>query len=113
MVTFFLYFWSCSERSLMSGLSCSVGFFAETARKGTVVSRANSIGSTSASSVPNTGIMFVTEGGVTSLTVVRVNLSYILDCDVHVHVLACALLGMTQSCQIETLPVSILSDYVE
>ncbi|XP_029615898.1 max-like protein X isoform X1 [Salmo trutta] len=29
-------------------------FFAETARKGTVVSRANSIGSTSASSVPNT-----------------------------------------------------------
>lgn len=36
-------------------LSCFVGFFAETARKGTVVSRANSIGSTSASSVPNTG----------------------------------------------------------
>ncbi|CAB1341731.1 unnamed protein product, partial [Coregonus sp. 'balchen'] len=29
-------------------------FFAENARKGTVVSRANSIGSTSASSVPNT-----------------------------------------------------------
>ncbi|XP_029913932.1 max-like protein X isoform X3 [Myripristis murdjan] len=29
-------------------------FFAETAKKGTVVSRANSIGSTSASSVPNT-----------------------------------------------------------
>ncbi|KAK9534682.1 hypothetical protein VZT92_007112 [Zoarces viviparus] len=30
------------------------GFFAETTRKGSVVSRANSIGSTSASSVPNT-----------------------------------------------------------
>lgn len=30
------------------------GFFAESARKGSVVSRANSIGSTSASSVPNT-----------------------------------------------------------
>uniref|UniRef100_A0A1A8TXF6 MAX-like protein X n=2 Tax=Nothobranchius TaxID=28779 RepID=A0A1A8TXF6_NOTFU len=29
-------------------------FFAETARKGSIVSRANSIGSTSASSVPNT-----------------------------------------------------------
>ena len=41
--------------------SCSVGFFTETAKKGSVVSRANSIGSTSASSVPNTGIVDVTE----------------------------------------------------
>lgn len=35
--------------------SRSAGFFADTVRKGSVVSRANSIGSTSASSVPNTG----------------------------------------------------------
>lgn len=39
------------------GLFCFIVFFAETTKKGTVVSRANSIGSTSASSVPNTGIL--------------------------------------------------------
>lgn len=49
-------------KGLWCHLSYSVGFFTETTRKGTVVSRTNSIGSTSASSVPNTGIMFVTEG---------------------------------------------------
>lgn len=41
--------------NLSSILSCCAGLFAETLRKGSVVSRANSIGSTSASSVPNTG----------------------------------------------------------
>lgn len=46
--------WPC-RAILTSILSSSVGFFAETVRKGSVVSRANSIGSTSASSVPNTG----------------------------------------------------------
>lgn len=36
-------------------MSISLGFFAESAHIGSLVSRANSIGSTSASSVPNTG----------------------------------------------------------
>ncbi|KAG7505975.1 max X [Solea senegalensis] len=44
----------CISVSLIIPLSRAAGFFAETARKGSVVSRANSIGSTSASSVPNT-----------------------------------------------------------
>lgn len=35
---------------------CFTGFFAEASKRATVVSRANSIGSTSASSVPNTGV---------------------------------------------------------
>lgn len=49
-------------KDLWCQLSSFIGFFAETARTGTVVSRANSIGSTSASSVPNTGIVSETEG---------------------------------------------------
>ena len=55
-------------KDILCLLSCSVGFFAETARKGTVVSRANSIGSTSASSVPNTGIVVSNRWDLTLLT---------------------------------------------
>ena len=41
--------------SLVIGASLLPGLFVESTRKGSVVSRANSIGSTSASSVPTTG----------------------------------------------------------
>lgn len=57
-----LRFYGVAGKYLWCLLSCFAGFFSETARKGTVVSRANSIGSTSASSVPNTGNVFITEG---------------------------------------------------
>jgi len=58
---------------------CSVGFFAETSRKGPVVSRANSIGSTSASSVPNTGMTSVTLRSYS----LKEEFVYIFDFDVH------------------------------
>lgn len=63
-----------------------MGFFAETARKGTVVSRANSIGSTSASSVPNTGnskCFCVITGCLASLMVFRRDLLLYSGCDVN------------------------------
>lgn len=66
---------------------CSVAFFAETARKGSVVSRANSIGSTSASSVPNTGIVCLT-----LVTFLLERFVLHLDCDLNVCLSNCILI---------------------